>query len=303
MMQVVHDVAPGAKLAFHTAAITEADFATGIQDLAAAGAQVIADDVSYFDEPFFQDGLVAQAVNAVNAAGVAYFSAAGNSGSNGYDNTAPAFASASTAPASEMLLNFDTSGPPQTSRSRSTSRSSSRAQYIAVILQWDQPYVTGAAGSGGATSQMDLCITSSDTGLISAPAKSERSQRRHVSPTSTTSRPAPGQTASALIHTRSSSLASRQTRTLHRHRLPDRLHRDPLQRRASRSPSRSATQPAPHARVIKVAIDDNGAGVTYPGPHYALPAARCRAIRRPPARWPWARRSGTTPWRAGPRRQ
>ena len=57
MMQVVHDVAPGAKLAFYTAANTEADFATGIQALATAGAQVIADDVSYFDEPFSQDGL------------------------------------------------------------------------------------------------------------------------------------------------------------------------------------------------------------------------------------------------------
>ena len=78
MMQVVHDVAPGAKLAFYTAANTEADFATGIQALATAGAQVIADDVSYFDEPFFQDGLVAQAVNTVNAAGVSYFSAAGS---------------------------------------------------------------------------------------------------------------------------------------------------------------------------------------------------------------------------------
>ena len=168
MMQVVHDVAPGAKLAFHTAAITEADFAQGIQDLATAGAKEIADDVSYFDEPFFQDGLVAQAVNAVNGAGVAYFSAAGNSGSNGYDNTAPAFPTASTTPANETLLNFDTSGG-TTSALAVNIPELEPGQFIAVILQWDQPYVTGAAGSGGATSQMDLCLTGSDTGLISAP--------------------------------------------------------------------------------------------------------------------------------------
>ncbi len=169
MMQIVHDVAPGAKLAFHTAAITEADFAQGIQDLATAGAQVIADDVGYFDEPFFQDGLVAQAVNAVNAAGVSYFSAAGNSGSNGYDNTAPAFPTASTTPANEMLLNFDTTGATTTNALQVHVPELEPGQFIAVILQWDQPYVTGAAGSGGATSQMDLCITGSDTGLISAP--------------------------------------------------------------------------------------------------------------------------------------
>ena len=39
---------------------------------------MIADDVAYFDEPFFQDGPVAVAVNKVTAAGAAYFSAAGN---------------------------------------------------------------------------------------------------------------------------------------------------------------------------------------------------------------------------------
>ncbi len=169
MMQIVHDVAPGAKLAFHTAAITEADFAQGIQDLATAGATVIADDVSYFDEPFFQDGLVAQSVDMVNAAGVAYFSAAGNSGTNGYDNTAPTFPTVSTSPTGEQLLNFDTTGATTTSTLAVNVPQLVPGEYIAVILEWDQPYVTGAPASGGATSQMDLCITGSASGLIGAP--------------------------------------------------------------------------------------------------------------------------------------
>src|SRR6204780_2574699 len=69
IMQIVHDVAPGAGLAFYTAENSEADFANGIGQLAAsvasggAGAKVIIDDVGYFDEPFFQDGLEAQAIN------------------------------------------------------------------------------------------------------------------------------------------------------------------------------------------------------------------------------------------------
>jgi hypothetical protein len=102
MMQVVHDVAPGAGLAFYTAEVSEADFATGIGKLAdpvsagGAGALVIADDVGYFDEPFFQDGIVAQAIDAVAAKGVAYFSAAGNNGTLAYDNTAPKFSFTST---------------------------------------------------------------------------------------------------------------------------------------------------------------------------------------------------------------
>jgi hypothetical protein len=84
MMQIVHDVAPGANLAFHTAFNGIADFANGIEELAAIGANVIVDDVIYFYEPMFQDGEIAQAVDSVVAGGTAYFSSAGNSGRNGY---------------------------------------------------------------------------------------------------------------------------------------------------------------------------------------------------------------------------
>ncbi|HVC07405.1 MAG TPA: S8 family serine peptidase [Solirubrobacterales bacterium] len=84
MLQTVHDVAPDASLAFMTAYPSEEAFAQNIERLAkpvaagGAGAQVIADDVAYFEEPFFQDGPVAGAINRVTAAGVEYFTAAGN---------------------------------------------------------------------------------------------------------------------------------------------------------------------------------------------------------------------------------
>ena len=170
MMQIVQDVAPGAKLAFHTAVESEADFASGIQALVNAGAQVIADDVTYFDEPFFQDGLLSQAANSANAAGVAYFSAAGNSGSNGYDNTAPDFSTAAVSPAGEHVLNFDTTGASTVTSLTVNLPQLVPGEFVSVILQWDQPYVTGAPSSGGATSQMDLCVASpTGTGLIASP--------------------------------------------------------------------------------------------------------------------------------------
>jgi Subtilase family len=78
MAQVVHDLAPGADLSFATAFSGELQFADAIRALAADGAKVIADDVAYLEEPFFQDGPVAVAANQVAAAGVSYFSAAGN---------------------------------------------------------------------------------------------------------------------------------------------------------------------------------------------------------------------------------
>jgi hypothetical protein len=78
MAQLIHDVAPGADLMFHTAFLGMADFAQGIIDLAAAGADIIVDDIRYFAEPFFQDGIIAQAIDTVSAMGVMYFSSAGN---------------------------------------------------------------------------------------------------------------------------------------------------------------------------------------------------------------------------------
>jgi hypothetical protein len=162
MLQVVHDVAPGARLAFHTASVTAADFASGITALAAAGAKVIADDVGYFDEPFFQDGIVAQAIDAVEAQGVAYFSAAGNDGQLAYDNTSPSFntLSASFPNAGEMLLNFAPTGmTPNPSLPLTIPAGLIPGEFIALVVEWDQPYVTGAPASGGATSHIDLCVT------------------------------------------------------------------------------------------------------------------------------------------------
>jgi hypothetical protein len=167
MMQIIHDVAPGAGLAFYTAENSEADFANGIGKLAApvssggAGAKVIVDDVGYFDEPFFQDGIVAQAVDAVVAQGVAYFSSAGNDGTLAYDNNAPSFATLSTtAPnAGEHLLNFNqAAGGAVTTTLPVSIPPLIPGEFVAIVAEWDQPYMTGAPNSGGAQNQIDLCI-------------------------------------------------------------------------------------------------------------------------------------------------
>jgi hypothetical protein len=161
ILQIVHVVAPEATLAFHTASNSEADFAQGIIDLAAAGAKIIDDDVGYPDEPFFQDGLIAQAVDQVAAQGVAYFSSAGNEGRNSYENTAPAFPVTSTAApnSGEQLLNFDPTGASTTTSMPLTIPSLFPGEFVFLAVEWDQPYVTGAPHSGGATSSIDLCVT------------------------------------------------------------------------------------------------------------------------------------------------
>jgi uncharacterized membrane protein YgcG len=164
MLQIVHDVAPGASLAFYTADNSEADFANGILALAAAGAKVEADDSGYFDEPMFQDGLLSQAIDTVEAEGVAYFSAAGNGASLAYENTTPNFPTVSNSgpTAGELLLNFDASGNTTTYTSLPvTIASLYPGDLVGIVLEWDQPYVTGSPNSGGATSQLNLCVSGS----------------------------------------------------------------------------------------------------------------------------------------------
>ena len=101
MAEIVHDVAPGASIAFNTAFTGQAGFARGILNLARVGSNVIVDDVGYLDEPFFQDGIVAQAANEVARNGVTYFSSAGNSARDSY--TSPFINSGKSAPLDPFL--------------------------------------------------------------------------------------------------------------------------------------------------------------------------------------------------------
>lgn len=98
MCEIAYKMAPKARIGFATAFYGTVDFANNIRALAGiAGytypssvqqgfaADTICDDVSYEDEPFFQDGIIARGVDDASAAGVCYFSSAGNElGINSY---------------------------------------------------------------------------------------------------------------------------------------------------------------------------------------------------------------------------
>ena len=80
MLEIIHDLAPGAALYFATGEGGEAGYAQNILSLRQSGCNILVDDLVYADESPFQDGVVAQAINTVTADGALYFSAAGNSG-------------------------------------------------------------------------------------------------------------------------------------------------------------------------------------------------------------------------------
>jgi subtilisin family serine protease len=167
MAQIVHDLAPGAGLAFHTASRGEANFAEGIRDLAAAGATIIVDDIGYFAEPMFQDGVIAQAVDEVSAQGVSYFSSAGNAARQSYEapfRPSGAFIDLGYGPL--QLHDFD-AGPAVDA----WQRVSFNGKNIPFSFQWDQPFFS-VSGAPGSRSDIDVCVSTepSPAGLLGCAA-------------------------------------------------------------------------------------------------------------------------------------
>lgn len=167
MAQIVHDLAPGAKLSFATAFAGELSFAQNIKKLAEKGASIIADDVFYTEEPFFQDGPIAVAVDEVVEEGATYFSAAGNDNlvdSHGRDIAsweAPAYRDSGSCPPSLVALSeeiealeleFELEGPgaglhpdhcmdfdPGSGEDETFGITVSKGATLVVDLQWAEP--------------------------------------------------------------------------------------------------------------------------------------------------------------------
>jgi flagellar hook assembly protein FlgD len=168
MAQLAHDLAPGAHLAFATAANGPLDFASQINTLRTVNhASAIVDDISYLDEPFFQDGPIANAANAASAAGVPYFSAAGNSnvvvgGHNVSSYEAPLLRSGAQCPAAIGAIeptvgchDFDTT----VGIDRDDDITLASGGGFVLDLQWAQPL-------GGVSSDYDVFVLNASGAVV-----------------------------------------------------------------------------------------------------------------------------------------
>jgi hypothetical protein len=162
MGELIFDVAPGSSLAFHTAFLGQPDFANGILDLAAAGSDVIVDDVIYFAEPMFQDGIIGQAADMVVDAGIPYFSSAGNNLDESYEspfNNGGTFDLAdffSGAPIGEYVLHdFD---PGEGVDFFQEVVIGDNGGDILLSFQWDDPFASVCAGCPGADTDLDVFL-------------------------------------------------------------------------------------------------------------------------------------------------
>lgn len=148
MAEIVHDVAPSAKIAFNTAFLGQASFANGILRLADKGCNIIVDDVYYFAEPFFQDGIIAQAVDQVVGQNVSYFSAAGNSARRSYES---AFRNSGQS----IIVNGVNYGVAHDFGGGDIRQTITANGQVRLSLQWADPFFSV---SGGAGAQTDLNV-------------------------------------------------------------------------------------------------------------------------------------------------
>lgn len=134
MAEVVFDTAPGIRDMLFTTGQGAVTRAAGIDKLVTAGAKIVADDTFQITEPFFQDGIVAQAVDRAKAAGVTYLASAGNRARQSWEGTyAP-----TTDPRgiSTSSNDFDPGAGADAVQTVGTFTNRS----IFISLQWDEPF-------------------------------------------------------------------------------------------------------------------------------------------------------------------
>ncbi|MDQ6909151.1 MAG: hypothetical protein M3176_20205, partial [Chloroflexota bacterium] len=162
MAEVVHDIAPAARICFSAAGGTQSMMAASIRNLrtnAQTRCDIITDDIGFPDEPFFSDGVIAQAVqdvvNSTALAGkqVSFFSASGNNpGAYAADANilSPAVAQAyrgninlSQVPAQLYAGGFQNVGSPGAPAIAISVTTGTDATHE-FSFQWDDPFNRGA---------------------------------------------------------------------------------------------------------------------------------------------------------------
>jgi hypothetical protein len=167
MMEIIHDLAPASPLLFFGTDGFAAglEMANGINALAAAGARVIVDDVTFPDQPKFEDGPIAQAARNFATGGRLYVTSANNFALRHY------------------RAQYNPVNVPVTFGGRSYARHHNYAAtgtdifnrftlpagcQVKVFLQWNDP-------QGAASDDFDLALVRASDGIVVAMSQTTQS--------------------------------------------------------------------------------------------------------------------------------
>ena len=131
MLEIIYDLAPGADLYFHDAGANATAFNTAIDNLVAAGCNVIVDDIGWLTQPFYEDGTIASHLSSVLSSNdIIYVSACGNAGDSHYQGD--------FYPTSGATSRHDFSEG--TSSYRYLYVNLDQGENVIVVLQWDDQF-------------------------------------------------------------------------------------------------------------------------------------------------------------------
>jgi Subtilase family len=171
MAQIVHAVAPGAFIDFYSGFFTPQDMANGIYYLKAAGASQIVDDIAYADEPMFNDGIIAQAVDQVVGKGAFYASATGNDGNGGFLTNWNGM-TATVGGITGTFLDLGGGNPLQTFTLNvlNPNDPSTFINFLNLFTQWDNAYLEGGSffPNYQVHTQINVYVTTADGSKILA---------------------------------------------------------------------------------------------------------------------------------------
>jgi len=161
IMHLVHDIAPGAELFFLSGTNGYARTANGILKLANQhNVDIIVDDAKSLAAPFFQKGVLAQAVEKAVQQGVIYVTAAGNSARLSYQSTYRN----SYNPVLDLNAHDFDSGTGTDIYQRIEIP---EGKSISLMFQWDSPAYS-VSGRIGATTDLDIHLVNSKNESIVA---------------------------------------------------------------------------------------------------------------------------------------
>ncbi|MGH8576053.1 MAG: S8 family serine peptidase, partial [Gammaproteobacteria bacterium] len=133
---------------------------------------VITDDIIYFAEPMFQDGIIAQAVDQVKARGVSSFSAAQNDGRRSYESPfRPSGITFNYVVDGVVLSGEPHDFDPGPGIDICQQITIPAGEGLNLVFQWDQPFFS-VSGGPGSQSDMDILLENADcTGYFNPPGQ------------------------------------------------------------------------------------------------------------------------------------
>jgi subtilisin family serine protease len=173
MLQLIHDVAPGAELIFNTGGNHgDRGIADAVNNLTAAGADIIVDDLRGITAPFFQDSLSSQAIDNAVAEGVAYFTSAGNETNSSYESEFRGVESEENSetsiPGLEGYVFHDFNPEAEVDIFQGVTLETGES--IDLTFQWDEPFAS--VGGQGASNDLDIFLLDSENNIVASSTES-----------------------------------------------------------------------------------------------------------------------------------